>query len=129
VDSGATTTTKGGGGAGDSAATLLNMSKMDTPASTTRYTAPIRHCHSHLSWPARAFVAGDRPNFLQQMHNNGMTLSYERRESRKSRVLHPTIDQAVGGCIHSLGMMRPQSRHRDIRPQARLFFSLCKCPL
>ncbi len=41
LDSGVMTTTKGDGVAGDSAATLWNVSKMETSASATGYTAPI----------------------------------------------------------------------------------------
>ena len=122
VDGGATMTTKGGRGAGDSAAASLNVSKMDTSA--TWYTAHIRHHHPHLSWPTCAFSASNWSNFLQQMHNIGMTLSYEHGGARKSRGPHPTINRAVGGCVHCPGATRPRSRHRDIRPWAHLFFSL-----
>ena len=92
VDGGATTTTNGGRGPGDFAATSLNVSKMDTSASTTWYTMPIHHRYPHLPRPTCAFVAGDWSNFLQQMYNNGMTLSYKQGGARKSRDPHPTID-------------------------------------
>ncbi len=119
-----TTMMKGGEGAGDSAATLSNVSKMDTSTSATWYTAPICHCHPHLSRPTCSFVAGDWSIFLQQMHDIGMTLSYKRKGARKSRGPHPTINQAVGGCVHCPGMMQPWSRCHDIGPRAHLFFSL-----
>jgi hypothetical protein len=124
VDSGATMMTKGGGGAGDSAATSSNVSKMDTSASATWYTSSVCRCHPHLSRPTHTFVASDQSNFLQQMHNIGMTLSYEHGGARKSRGPHPTINRAVGGCVHCPGATRPRSRHRDIRPWAHLFFFL-----
>ncbi len=120
VDGGATMTTKSGGGAGDSAAASSNVSKMDTSAN--QYIKPLRYSHPHLPWPTQALVASDWSYFLQQMHINGTTLSYKRGGPRKSRGLYPTINQAVGGCIHHPGATQPQSRQCEIRLWARLFF-------
>ncbi len=108
VESRVRTTTKGNRGTRDSAAALLNVSKMDTSA--TWYTVPIRRHHPHLPWPICTFVAGDWYNFLQQMHNNRMTQSYKRGGSRESRGSHSTINQAVGRCIHGPGTTRHEIR-------------------